>query len=304
MDRVDEPLALPHFLEEARGHAAADHVVQDEQGVALGCRVVQAREAHDDVDLLERLVDDVDPGLHDRRRIRAPRGGAGEAVEAPVEEVHDPVVGDVARDRDHDPRRHVLLAEVGEHRVAVVAAHGLTRAEDRAPEGVALPELPGEEVVDQVVGRVLHHLDLLEHDRLFALELLGVEDRVEEDVGQEVNRERQVLVEHLDVEAGVLLGGEGVHLATDRVHRARDGLGGARLGPLEDQVLDEVGHAEAALRLVSGAALDPHPDGDGPDVLHPLRDDTDAARKDALPVPFAHWGPPFRRGEDSPPAGS
>src|SRR5205809_3621328 len=36
VDRVDEPLALPHFLEEARGHAAADHVVQDEQGDVIG----------------------------------------------------------------------------------------------------------------------------------------------------------------------------------------------------------------------------------------------------------------------------
>src|SRR2546422_7368424 len=72
------------------------------------------------------------------------------------------------------------------------------RAEDRASERMALPELCGEEVMDQVVGRVLHHLDLLEHNRLFALELLGVEDRVQEDVGQEIDRERQVLVEHLD----------------------------------------------------------------------------------------------------------
>src|SRR5213592_821351 len=132
-----------------------------------------------------------------------------------AEEVHDRVVGDVASDRDHDAWRHVLRAEVGEHRRAIVAVHRLARTEDRTPERVALPELGGEEVVDQVVGCVLHHLDLLEHDRLFALELLGVEDRVEEDIGQEVDRERQMLVEHLDVEARVFLGGEGVHLATD-----------------------------------------------------------------------------------------
>src|SRR2546430_11221149 len=96
------------------------------------------------------------------------------------------------------------------------------------------------------------------------------------------------LFRSLDIEAGVLLRGEGVHLAADRVHRARDGLGGARLGALEDEVLDEVGHADAALWLVPGAGLDPHADRHGPDVLHPLRDDTDTARQDALPVPFAH----------------
>src|SRR2546422_865793 len=259
MDRVDEPLALPHLLEEARGHTAADHIVQDEQGVALGRRVVQAREAHDDVDLLERLVDDVDPGLHERGRVRARCHRASEAVEAAPEEVDDPVVGDVARDRDHDAWRHVLLAEVGEHRRAIVTVHRLARAEDRASERMALPELCGEEVMDQVVGRVLHHLDLLEHNRLYALELLGVEDRVQEDVGQEIDRERQVLVEHLDIEAGVLLRGEGVHLAADRVHRARDGLGGARLGALEDEGLDEGGHADSA--PWGGGGSRPQPEG-------------------------------------------
>ena len=36
--------------------------------------------------------------------------------------------------------------------------------------------------------------------------LLGVEERVQQDVGEEIDGERQVLVEHLHVEAGVLLG--------------------------------------------------------------------------------------------------
>src|SRR5437870_3942276 len=46
---------------------------------------------------------------------------------------------------------------------------------------------------------------------------------------------------------------------------------GARLRALEDEVLDEVGHADAPLWLVPGAGLDPHADRHGPDVLHPLR---------------------------------
>src|SRR2546426_450057 len=84
-----------------------------------------------------------------------------------------------------------------------------------------------------------------------ALELVGVEERVQEDVGQEIDGERQVLVEDLDVEAGVLLGGEGVHLAADRVHRAGDRLGAARGGPLEYEVLDQVGHPATVLGLVA-----------------------------------------------------
>ena len=61
----------------------------------------------------------------------------------------------------------------------------------------------------------------------------------------------QVLVEDLDVEAGVLFGGEGIHLPTDRVHRAGDRLGAARGRALEHEVLDEMGHPTSVLGLVA-----------------------------------------------------
>ena len=113
------------------------------------------------------------------------------------------------------------------------------------------PDLRREQVVDDVVGGVLDHLDFLEDHRLLALQLVGVEERVQEDVRQEIDRERQMLVEHLDVEARVLLGREGVHLPADRVHRAGDRLRAARGGPLEHEVLDQVRHPAAVFRLVA-----------------------------------------------------
>ena len=213
--------------------------------------MVEPGEAQDDVDLLEGLLDDVHARLQGRRCVSPRDGRPLEAVEVGAEQIDDPGVGGVAGDRDHDPRRHVLLAEVAQDDVAAVAGHRLARAEDRAPQGVPLPDLGGEQVVDQVVGGVLHHLDLLQDHRLLTLELLGVEDGVQQDVGEEVHGERQVLVEDLHVEARVLLGREGVHLPADRIHRARDLLGGARSRALEDQVLDEVGHPAATLGLVS-----------------------------------------------------
>ena len=70
---------------------------------------------------------------------------------------------------------------------------------------MALPEVLGEELVDQIVRRVLDHLDLFEDHLLLALDVVGGERRAHHDVGQHVDRQRQVLVEHLDVVAGVLL---------------------------------------------------------------------------------------------------
>ena len=56
----------------------------------------------------------------------------------------------------------------------------------------------------------------------------GLNAGLTDDVGEDVDGQRQVLVEHLDVVAGVFLGGERVELPADRVDRLRDVLGRAR----------------------------------------------------------------------------
>ena len=108
------------------------------------------------------------------------------------------------------------------------------------------PEILGEQLVDEVVGRVLDHLDLFEDDLLFALDVVGTEPRVHDDVRQDVDGKRQVLVEDLDVVAGVFLGGEGVHLAADRIDRLGDVLGRPRRRALEEHVLHKVRDAASA----------------------------------------------------------
>ena len=70
-------------------------------------------------------------------------------------------------------------------------------------------------------------------------------------VAEDVDRERQVVVEHPRVVAGVLLGGEGVDLAADRVERRRDVQRAAPRGALEEQVLEEVGGSRAAAGVSS-----------------------------------------------------
>ncbi len=123
------------------------------------------------------------------------------------------------------------------------AGDGLDGAEDGPAEGVILPEVLGEGLVDEVVGVVLVHLDLFEDDALFAFEVGLGELGVQDEVGEDVEGGRHVLVEHLDVEADGLLAGEGVEVAADGVDLAGDVLRGAGGGALEDHVLDEVGEA-------------------------------------------------------------
>ena len=90
-----------------------------------------------------------------------------------------------------------------------------------------VPERLGEELVHEIVGRVLDHLDLFEDDLLLALDVVGREHRVRHEVGEDVGGQRQVLVEHLDVVAGVFLRRERVELPANRIHLLRDVFGRA-----------------------------------------------------------------------------
>ena len=135
---------------------------------------------------------------------------------------------------------------------------------------MVFPEALREELVDQIVGGVLDHLDLFDDDLLLALDIVAREGRIPHDVGQDVERERQMLVEHLDVVAGVFLGGKGVELSADGVDRLCDVFRRTGRCPLEQHVLDEVRDATSLRRLVPRPAGQPHPDADRADLRHLL----------------------------------
>ncbi len=118
---------------------------------------------------------------------------------------------------------------------------------------MARPQILGEELVNEVVRRVLDHLDLFEDDLLFATDVVGAERRVHDDVGEHLDGQRQVLIEDFEVVARVLLRREGIHLSADGIDGLSDVLGGPRRGSLEQHVLDEVSDAALLLCLVTRA---------------------------------------------------
>ena len=289
---VHQRQPLAHFLEQAGRHAPTDHVVEEVEGIALGSGIGDAGEAHHHVHLLQRLGHHVDARAQAGGRALPGRGGAPEALEARGEELVHLLVLHVTGHRHRDAPRRVLLLEVPENGGPVERLHPLPLAEDGAAEGMPGPDLLREEIVDEVVGGVLHHLDLLEDHRLLLLDIVRREERPHQDVAEEIHRQGQVLVEHAHVEAGVLLRGEGIHVPAYRVDGAGDRLRGAGRRPLEDEMLDEVGDPPALLGLHAGARVHPHPHRHRAHMRHRLGDEADAVGEDGLAVALRHYEAP------------
>ncbi len=219
-------------------------------------------------------------------RARRARGGlparGAEAAEMALHQGGRGLVIQVPGRREDDVGGAVDALEERPELLAAEAEDALPRPEDGTPQGMVGPEGLGEELHHEVVGGVFDHLDLLEDDLLLLGHLDGIEEGVHHDVAEDLDGQRKVLVQDLQVEGGVLLGGEGVHVPPDGVHLGRDLLGRAGAGPLEDHVLDEVADPRLGRRLVSASPLQPNADGHAADVGHGFGEEREAVRKNFL----------------------
>ena len=186
------------------------------------------------------------------------------------------LVGEIAGGGDDDVIRGVPLAEPVVQSGALEGIDRFARAENGFAEGVAAPEIFGEELVNEVLGIVAGHFDFFEDHGFFARDFIGRKGRSENHVGDDVEGGGKVLVEHARVVADQLFRREGVEHAADAVGFARDILGGAAGGAFEDHVLDEVGDAVELDGLAARAVLQPYAHGDAADVRHRLSNDDEA----------------------------
>jgi hypothetical protein len=269
-DRVGETALFTNVLKQTRAHRPAKNRVEHVARVSILMILPVPARAEADVALLELLRADGDPWNHDGRGFGNVHALAWNGAKGTLDEVADALVIDVADSSNNQVRRGVHTVEVAPQGRRGQRLDGLFRPENRAPERVPFPQMLGEQLVDQVVGGVLDHLDLFEHDLLFSFDVGRRKRWSPDDIGQHIKGNRQMFVEHLDVVARILLRREGVHLAADRVDRLRDVFRATSRRTLEQHVLDEVRDAALRLRLVAGTARKPHPDADRSHVRHLL----------------------------------
>ena len=183
----------------------------------------------------------------------------------------DALVLDVAGSGDHDVSRGVHLVVVGGDRIARKRRDHLGGADHRPPERVVAEDRLGDQVVHELLRRVLVHRDLLEHD-LALLVHLG-EGRCEDHVRHHLERPLDVPVGDARVYDGVLARRRGVQLGAHGVERLRDLLRVEAARALEEEVLDEVRDAGAVSALIAGADVDPEAERHRPNAGHALGDD-------------------------------
>ena len=184
------------------------------------------------------------------------------------------------RHRDHEPVGHVVLADVALEVVLRERTDGLGRPDDRTAERVVGVEGGLVVVEDVVLGGVLVHLDLLDHDVLLLLDLARRQRRLGDEVDDGLKSAPEVLVQAAGVEARVLLRRERVEVAADGLHPLVDEVPTAPPRALEHHVLDKVRDAALGGPLVAAPGVDPRPDGDGVDGRDGLGEHADAVVED------------------------
>ena len=187
--------------------------------------------------------------LHERRPDARPRRRPARRARssARCDELDELVVVDAAGRRDDDVARRVAGAVVAARarrgrRVEITSAVPITGR----PSAMVAEDRLADQVVDELLRRVLVHRDLLEHDLALGVEV--VEERREDHVAHHVERRLDVAVGDARVDDRVLARGRGVQLAAEPVEDLGDLERAVAARALEEQVLDEVRDARPSRR--------------------------------------------------------
>src|SRR4029077_5456837 len=188
----------------------------------------------------------------------------------------------MARGRNNHPAGTIPTLEKRQEILTAKIRDGFHGAANGARQRMVVIEIHTEKIVDVIIRSIFGLRNLLKNDRSFPLNLLAVKNRMEKNVGQEIHRQRQILVQHFGVITGVLLRRKRVEHSSYRIHLLRDLGCGPSLRALEKQMLNKVGNPVLLGRFVAGAVLHPNTQAGGTMIRHLLRNNPDAVIENSL----------------------
>jgi hypothetical protein len=209
--------------------------------------------------LLEVAAHDPQGAMHRGRREHArPRRSRTAAKPAlRSEQVEHPLVLDVARHRDDGITGVVSLAMQRAEVASLERRHALGSAQDRVAVRMLRPDRLVPQFPDEVVRRIEHAIQLLEHHVPFEVQVRVTQQWPLHEVGEDVEGQRQVGVENMRLKGRVVAGGECVEGAAARLERHGDLAGRAPFGALEDEVFEQVGYAHLGAGFVAACGTNP-----------------------------------------------
>ena len=172
-----------------------------------------------------------------------------------------------------------MAAQICDDLLARQPADDLRSAQDRPPHRLVGKGALLEIIEDDIVGRVVGLPDLLQNDGPFAFEFGRIEGRVQQDIRENVECERQILLQDLRVIRRAFARGIGIEVAPDGLDLLGDRAGAAPLGALERHVFEKMRDAVDFRRLVPCADIDPQPERDRVHGIDAIGDDAQPVRQ-------------------------
>ena len=154
-----------------------------------------------------------------------------------------------------DVRRAIVPGEIVAQFAVVERAHRFRRAQDRAAERLVGKGDDLQVLENEIVRRVGDGADFLNDDILLANKLFTVEGRFGENVGEHIERERHVGLEHARVISGAFGAGRRIEIAAHRLDFLGDLARGAPPRALERHVFEQMRNAVFVAAFVAAAGM-------------------------------------------------
>ncbi len=134
------------------------------------------------------------------------------------------------------------------------------------------PQLLVVELENEIVGRVIHHPDLLEHDLPLEQQILSAQQRSKHEIADHIDGLDEVLIEHARLIRGVLARGVRIERAAQNLERQCYFPRGTVLRSLEHHVLEQMRHTHPLARLMDRSGPHPGTESNRPHSRHVLRE--------------------------------
>src|SRR4029078_8924639 len=222
--------------------------------------------------MVERLLRQL--RLRDEIRPVAPGWRArGQVPEQPLSLAPQRIMLNIAGSRHHHAGGPIIAVAPSENLFPRHASDQIMDAQNGPTEPMRAESSTLRQIEDQIVRRVAGRPDLLQDNVALALELVGIENRLGQDVGQDVEGLGPVVLEDAGIVGRGFHAGRRIYFAAGGFDLFRNGLGRAPLGSLEGHVLEEMGYAVLVRQFVAGTGLYPDAERHRLEMRHAMRYD-------------------------------